>query len=114
MDHWWGPRLEIFLRSEDYTPELRDEIRAVLGDQLPFEFRGFPTHMHEVDRATGSVFLAPTNQRPVNHLVRVTTVRAFLTNYIGAQPLDEPLSVGQSLAMPEQHLRDRIGRRVAR
>ena len=28
MDHWWGPRLEIFLRSEDFTPELRDEIRA--------------------------------------------------------------------------------------
>jgi len=105
MDHWWGPRLEIFLRSDDFTPELRNEIRAVLGERLPFEFRGFPTHMQEVDRATGSVFMASTNQRPVNHLVRVTTARAFLTNYIGAQPLDEPLSLGQWLAMPEQHLR---------
>src|SRR6516225_2012110 len=52
MDHWWGPRLEVFLRTEDFTPELRDEIHAVLAEQLPFEFRGFPTHMHEVDRAT--------------------------------------------------------------
>jgi hypothetical protein len=105
MDHWWGPRLEIFLRAEDFTPQLGDEIRAVLGEQLPFEFRGLPTHMHELDRATGSVFMAPTQQRPINHLVHVTTVRAFLTMYIGAQPLDEPLSLGQWLGMPEQHLR---------
>jgi hypothetical protein len=105
MDHWWGPRVEIFLRSEDFTPTLRDEIRGILAEQLPFEFRGFPTHMDEVDRATGSVFMATMQRRPINHLVRVTTVRAFLTNYVGAQPLDKPLSLGQWLAMPEQHLR---------
>jgi hypothetical protein len=61
--------------------------------------------MHEVDRATGTCFMAPTRQRPINHLVRVTTVRAFLMEYLGAQPLDGPLSLGQWLAMPEQHLR---------
>jgi hypothetical protein len=105
MDHWWGPRLEIYLRSEDFTPQLCAEIRSVLAELLPFEFRGLPTHMQEVDRSTGSVFMAPTQQRPINHLVSVTTVRAFLMNYLGAQPLDEPLALGQWLAMPEQHLR---------
>jgi hypothetical protein len=105
MDHWWGPSVEIFLRTEDFTSGLHDEIHAALADQLPFEYRGFPTHMREVNRATGTVFMATTDQRPINHLVRVTTVRAFLTNYLGAQPLDDPLSPGQWLAMPEQHLR---------
>jgi hypothetical protein len=68
MDHWWGPRVTLFLRSEDYTQALGDEIRRVLADELPFEIHGFSTHMHEVDRATGSVFLARTDQRPINHM----------------------------------------------
>jgi hypothetical protein len=105
MDHWWGPCVDIFLRSEDFTSALRDEIHATLADQLPFEFRGFATHMLEVDRATGTVFMATTDRRPINHRVRTTTVRAFLTNYVGAHPLDDRLTPAQWLAMPEQHLR---------
>jgi hypothetical protein len=105
MDHWWGPRVDIFLHSEHFTPALAEEIHAALGNELPFEFQGYPIHMHEVDRATGSVFMARTEQRPLNHLVRIITVRGFLTNYLGAQPLDGPLSPAQWLAMPEQHLR---------
>jgi hypothetical protein len=105
MDHWWGPSVQLFLRSEDFTPSLADEIHGVLGNLLPFEFRGYPTHMHELDRASNSVFMARAEQRPINHLVRITTARAFLIDYLGAQPLDDPLSPAQWLAMPEQHLR---------
>jgi hypothetical protein len=105
MDHWWGPRLMLCLPSEDYTQALADEIRRVLGAELPFEIHGFPTHMEEVDRATGTVFMAPTDQRPINHMVSVTTARTFLSEYLGTQPLDAPLEPADWLAMPEQNLR---------
>ena len=58
MDHWWGPRVEIFLGSDDLTADMADEIRRVLADELPFEVRGFSTHMQEVNVATGTVFMA--------------------------------------------------------
>jgi hypothetical protein len=105
MDHWWGPRLEVYLRSEDYTPELAAEIQRVLAEELPFEIRGFSTHMEEVNRATGTVFMARRTERPINHMVIVTTARTFFQDYLGARPLDEPLTPAVWLTMPEQHLR---------
>jgi hypothetical protein len=104
-DHWWGPRVTLFLRPEDHTPELAEDIRRVLGQELPFEVRGYPTHMREVDLATGSVFMERTDQRPVNHLVQVTTARAFFQGYLGVDPLAGPLAPADWLAIPEQHLR---------
>ena len=65
-DHWWGPRVTLFLRGEEFTSELADQIRDLMAAELPFEVHGFPTHMREVDRATGSVFMERTNQRPIN------------------------------------------------
>jgi hypothetical protein len=105
MDHWWGPRVELFLRDEGASRELRDEIRGSLANELPFEFRGAPTPYARRRRGDGSVFVAQTDQRPINHLVVVRSVRRFLANYLGSQPLDEPLSPAQWLSMPEQHLR---------
>jgi hypothetical protein len=105
MDHWWGPRVMLCLRSEDYTQVLADEIRRVLGAELPFEIHGFPTHMEEVDRATGTVFMARTHGRPINHMVSVTTAREFLSGYLGTHVLDTPLEPADWLAMPEQNLR---------
>jgi hypothetical protein len=104
MDHWWGPRVAVFLRSEDFAPALADDIKQVMGNELPFEVRGFPTHMHVVDEATGSVFMARTDQRPINHMVDVTTAREFLGSYLGVQPLDG-LAPLDWLAIPEQNLR---------
>jgi hypothetical protein len=105
MDHWWGPRVTLFLRAEDFTQTLADEVRRVLADELPFEIHGFSTHMDEVDRATGTVFMAPADQRPINHLVFVTTARTFLSEYLGMHPLDAALTPADWLAMPEQNLR---------
>jgi hypothetical protein len=104
MDHWWGPRVTVFLRSEDFTPALAEDIKQVLGNELPFEVHGFPTHMHVVDASTGSVFMARTDQRPINHMVEVSTARDFFGHYLGVQPLDG-LSPSDWLAIPEQHLR---------
>jgi hypothetical protein len=105
MDHWWGPRVTLFVRTEAFSTELAEDIRRVMGEELPFEIRGFPTHMHEADRATGSVFMTTTATRPINHMVVTTTARRFFAHYLGAHPLDDPLSQPQWLAMPEQHLR---------
>src|SRR4051812_36542508 len=48
MDHWWGPRLQLFLEPD----EAADAIKRVMGEELPFEVRGFPTHLQVVDAAT--------------------------------------------------------------
>ena len=105
MDHWWGPRLTLFLQSEDYSEAFAQEIREVLGNVLPLEIHGFPTHMEEVNRATGTVFLAPATRRPINHMVFVTSVRSFCQSYLGVLPVEGGLSPAEWLVMPEQHLR---------
>jgi hypothetical protein len=105
MDHWWGPRVALYLRSQDFTADLAERIRDVLANELPFEFRGFPTHMREVDRATGTVFMERTQQLPLNHLVYVETASRFLTSYLGVDPLNAPLAPADWLAIHEQHLR---------
>jgi hypothetical protein len=104
MDHWWGPRVTVFLRSEDFSAQLAQEIKLALGNELPLEVGGFPTHMHEIDVASGTVIMARTDQRPINHMVSVTTARDFFGSYLGVQPLDG-LSPRDWLAIPEQNLR---------
>jgi hypothetical protein len=104
-DHWWGPSVTLFLRPQDYQAELAAEIRRVLSHELPLIFRGFPTHMHEVNRATGTVFMAPVDRHPVNHMVWITTAPGFFRAYLGTNPLDHELAPPEWLAMAEQHLR---------
>ena len=104
-DHWWGPRVTLFLRGEEFTSMLADQIRDVMAAELPFEVHGFATHMREVDRATGSVFMERTNQRPINHLVEVTSAPRFFAGYLGVDPLAAPLAPADWLPISEQHLR---------
>jgi hypothetical protein len=98
MDHWWGPRVQLFLDSDGPA----DEIVRVMAMELPFDVRGFATHMHVEDESTGSVFMRHTSQRPINHMVQVTTVHRFFGGYLGTA--DQP-SAAEWLTMPEQHLR---------
>jgi Domain of unknown function (DUF4037) len=101
MDHWWGPRVQLFVAAT----QAAHKIHAVLANELPFDIRGFPTHMHVEDAATGSVFMCHTDHRPINHMVHVTTAREFFTDYLGTDPLDGPPRAVEWLTMPEQHLR---------
>ena len=105
MDHWWGPRLQLFVRSEDDTATLRADLKRVLGEELPFDVRGFPTHMHEVDASTGSVFIERTQQRPINHMAFVSTVSEFANGYLGLSAVDREPTPEEWLVMPEQRLR---------
>ena len=104
MDHGWGPRTSLFLAEADYSRPLADRIIRVLGDELPFEVRGFPIHLaHNRD---GTDVMAHSTTRPIAHGVSVTTVRRFFRRYLDADPLaDAPLRPDEWLAIPEQHLR---------
>src|SRR5690348_7265587 len=69
MDHHWGPRVWLFLSDCDYSESLASQIRDLLAQTLPFEIHGFPTHFVEIDPINHTVFMAPTSQRPINHMV---------------------------------------------
>jgi hypothetical protein len=105
-DHRWGPRVTLFLRERDYSDALRDEIRLMLGNELPLEVHGFPTHMHVENEATGTVYMrSGVAERPITHMCYVGTTRQFLRWYLGVDlVLERPLAPGEWLALPEQHL----------
>src|SRR5690348_2894124 len=63
-DHDWGPRLLLFLRDEDAGQV--DAVRDALRRRLPRVFAGYPVGTRK----------AP-DEGPVEHRVRVTTVRAW-------------------------------------
>jgi hypothetical protein len=105
-DHGWGPRVSVFLREQDYTDDVRDEIARMLGNELPLEVHGYPTHMHVENVATGTVYMQASAERPINHMCSVGTTRQFLRWYLGAGRLVErPPTAAEWLALPEQRLR---------
>jgi hypothetical protein len=97
MDHDWGPRLTLFLAEEDYASQA-DELRRVLGDELPFEVGGYPVGLDDVGAMHAHA------GRPLRHAVEVTTVTAFLRGYLG---VDDPAAptLAEWLTMPAQRLR---------
>jgi Domain of unknown function (DUF4037) len=72
---------------------------------LPFEVHKFPTHLHEENVATGSVFMRRTTQRPLNHAAFISTTAQFTNWYLGMDVLGRALAPPEWLALPEQHLR---------
>ncbi|HEX8068397.1 MAG TPA: DUF4037 domain-containing protein [Pyrinomonadaceae bacterium] len=86
-DHYWGPRCYVFLTEPDRA-RLGAEIGRVLGDELPFTFRGYPTNFG--GQREGDVWrMEPRNERPVQHLVHVESVENFFGWYLGGNPLGE-------------------------
>ena len=102
VDHNWGPRVVIFLTAE----ELRDKagpLHDILGQELPHVVRHFPVNHEKVPGEPNSLVPKLTNERPVNHLVEITTLPAFVKKQIG---IDYPkeLAVIDWLTIPEQRL----------
>ena len=98
-DHGWGPRCMLFLAEPDYGT-LAPQIGQVLGEELPFEFLGYPTNFVYTD----SPCMRATDRRPINHWVEVTTVGRFFRDYIGFDPR-EPVGEADWLTTPSQKLR---------
>ena len=116
-DHGWGPRVDLFLREEDYE-EAREAVGEALRRRLPHRFRGYPTSFTAPDPSDNGVqHLEARDSGPVNHMVEVTTPRRFLLDYLAFDIRDEP-EPADWLTFPEQKLRtltsgavfhDRIG-----
>jgi hypothetical protein len=101
MDHHWGPKTELFVLETDHA-RYAAEIVRVLGETLPFEFHGYPTHFATPEISGG--ILTRTESRPIHHGVTVHTPAAFFTRYLGRDPR-QGMRVADWLVMPEQFLR---------
>ncbi len=100
-DHSWGPRLMLFMASEDY-PAYRPEITAALSHELSHTFRGYSTNFAAPD-AEGVKLLQKRSTGPINHHVDVLTVQGFFEDYLGLDPAHD-LTPREWLILPEQQL----------
>lgn len=99
-DHDWGPRLTLFLRSDDLAA-WGTAVDETLRRELPPEVRGYPTHYGR--HPDGTTHLQPHDGGPVNHLVELTTVAAFAHDYL-RYDVAAPLRPADWLSFPQQHL----------
>ena len=103
-DHNWGPSLQLFLRDVD--ADKAGEIRAALSHHLPYVFYGYSTHFAEstLEPGTGTVHAQFKSEGPIEHMVQVATLRAFVQADL-AYDLDSPLQPADWLTFPSQKLR---------
>jgi len=90
-DHNWGPRLQVFLATD--TGAAPGEIAAMLAQQLPAAFRGYPTVFSDTHDPGGTA----------RHWVQVTRLRSWLEGQLGFDPT-RPVSLLDWLATPSQRL----------
>ena len=103
-DHHWGPRVMLFLKSDDYQSE-RDDIRSVLSDKLPKSYKGYSTNFTEPDpEDNGTQIMRPIDSDPVNHRVETLTIKGFFTDYLGID-INAELEPIDWLTLPQQKLR---------
>jgi Domain of unknown function (DUF4037) len=101
-DHDWGPGVLLFLRDADAG--LGDDIRAVMSQDLPHLFAGYPVGMSAPD-PEGVRQMQHTLGAPLEHRVRPTTLRAFIWQQL-AYDIDRPLDAADWLTIPSQKLRE--------
>jgi Domain of unknown function (DUF4037) len=102
MDHGWGPaKMDLFL-SEDDCEQLEQDIKKVLADELPHEYRGLPVDFLTPEIDGGTIGFVASG--PVSHRISVTTVAHFFRGYIGLNPLDGISEIEWLLIAP-QYLR---------
>lgn len=110
MDHNWGPRGMLFLAEEQF--EARSQaISQVLSEQLPTRFLGFSTNFSGPCPGYLVQRMVPVEHGPVNHLIKIFTVRSFVHHYLGFDPI-EPLTTADWLTFPQQALLEVVGGEV--
>jgi hypothetical protein len=107
-DHDWGPRLLLFLTPQDVAAH-GARIHRVLAERLPKQVRGRPTHFRQVNDRIGHM---EHTDGPVNHRVLTLEARSWLTGHLGVDPTPTQPTVGDWLAMPQQHLAEITGGEV--
>jgi hypothetical protein len=104
-DHDWGPRLLLFVKPDDLT-SLGPEIKNVLHEELPQEFRGLKTRYRlskpGVDGLT-----------EIRHRVDVFSIASFLKEYLDFD-YAQKITTADWLSFPEQKLRSITSGRIFR
>jgi hypothetical protein len=108
MDHDWGPKLTLFLTESDYQTG-KDELDRVLRQELPREIHGYPTNF--AYHNDGTTWMSAIDAGPVNHGVKIDTLRVFFEDYLRFNPHQELRPVDW-LTFPEQRLRTVASGRV--
>ncbi len=104
-DHHWGPRVLLFLHPADHATHA-DAITETLRHQLPYTFRGYPTHFGDPSQEVGNEgvqLLHAITAGPVNHRVEITTLPDFVRHILGIS-WGDPLTPADWLAFPQQKL----------
>jgi hypothetical protein len=86
-DHMWGPRLVLFLPETGFDQQ-RQQVDAVLRSELPVTFRGYSTHFGSPDEI-GVRLMKSIQTGPVDHLVEIVTLPAYIQSYLGFDPGSE-------------------------
>jgi hypothetical protein len=103
-DHHYGPRLLLFLTTEDYLQQA-DKLHTLLANKLPYTFRNYSTHFSPPDPDdNGSQLPLQITDGPINHRVEIHTLRGYVRNYLGYD-IDDELATVDWLMFPEQRLR---------
>jgi hypothetical protein len=108
MDHGWGPRFWIFLEEKDYE-KYHETLDTFLGHNLPTEIRGFPINFERHD--DGTLVMQLSDNRPLNHGVKMVTIRDYFEEYLTVNPL-EKMNPIDWVALPEQQLRSIASARI--
>ena len=82
-DHYWGPRIQLFLRDLSRAGELNE----CLARELPTDFAGFPTHFGRTEEA-GMVGMKPVTSGPVDHRAETLVLRDYVRMWLGLDPLE--------------------------
>ena len=82
-DHNWGLRFQIFLSKPDYE-KYHKSMNSVLGEQLPANFRGYPTAFEMTVNADQR-----SKAASAWHNIEVETIQGFFTRYLGCDPYTE-------------------------
>jgi hypothetical protein len=101
MDHDWGPKLLIFLGEKDYE-KYHEYLGTFLGHNLPTEIHGFPINFGRHD--DGTIFMQLLDKKPLNHGVKIFTIRDYFERYLTVNPL-EKMNPIDWVVLPEQRLR---------
>ena len=101
-DHHWGPRLQIFLREEDYLKYMIS-IKNFFSKNLPTTFLGYSTNWSEPDPNNNmNQFLELNKIGSINHRIEIFTVRNFLKQNLELESIK--ITESDWFIIPEQKL----------
>ncbi|HET7768789.1 MAG TPA: hypothetical protein VFN74_08420, partial [Chloroflexota bacterium] len=100
-DHGWGLRVTLFVTTDQWTSDLAADVQRVMAEELPFEFRGYPTHFTQP-----WALMTPTTERPLSHGVRLADAARLIEGWTGIDVFgDWPPPTVDWLMASSDHLR---------